>query len=264
MLKAHDLIALATLLIVVTFSLPVIAAPGGVQSRDISEYPAGQVDGNNQAFFLSVLPADADGVRLFLNDQELASREDFTVIGRKVVLAPRFVPHQGDTLRVSFHSDAALQGSASSDPPVSGTMTPPATEQSPVDAIPPDGGSADNSMSSGSTASITIGTQMPSSKSNDVASLAFLNRRLVEQRRSSDKARTSMKISEATGDLPIISPYSRLLGVESKDDPLGELSHPVHVRTIIIGSQLRSIEILQQRLDATNQEGDEKSVRGKR
>jgi hypothetical protein len=73
-----------------------------------------------------------------------------------------------------------------------------------------------------------------------------------------------MKVSEATGDLPIISPYSRLLGVESKDDPLGELSHPVHMRTIIIGSQLRSIEILQQRLDATNQEGDEKSVRGKR
>lgn len=98
--------------------------------------------------------------------------------------------------------------------------------------------------------------QSPKGGQKVLASLSSLTRRLSEPRQhvSSERGTTGQSLSgfEGIGDLPVASPYSILLGTESRN-PLRQTAASPREHSKVVGPRFRSLSMLQQRLDASDQ-----------
>ena len=97
---------------------------------------------------------------------------------------------------------------------------------------------------------------MPGATQKVTASVAMLARRIGEEAKSarlkSGNHEEPLSGFEGIGDLPVASPYSRLLGTEATE-PNQLLASPIEKRRVVAAPRLRSLSILQQRLDSADQ-----------
>jgi hypothetical protein len=202
-------------------------AYGSTSTMSRLETPQGTIDGQNTNFKLSQLPVSSEVVKLFLNQIELAQGTQYRVNGQILDFVFPTIPTIGDTLVVMYQvrtvdstavpeaRDVVMSQERSQSLVQSALSEAVLAERIPTPA-------SSGKANSPGASSREIGMK----QQGTLGSITLLGQRL-DDRRIPDSANQQRGTEplvglDGTGDLPITSPYSVLLG-----------AHPTGARAVL-------------------------------
>jgi len=196
-------------------------------------------------------------VNVYINGVASQFGAAFIVDGEKVIFTKRASPEPGDTLRAVYETAASSRGISGSVVPITNDRTKALVEKALLESIVRHGVTPDAPTRVAELVPDAIERRTTAVKDRTLSSLSMLTRRIGASKKSTAAmvGRGTMDASgvEGTGDLPVESPYSALLGVDdSRSNVLSGLT-PTD-RGVKKSPQFRSISMLQRRLDDADQE----------
>jgi hypothetical protein len=247
------------------------------QTQRISEQPSGAVDGKNAVFSLSKLPINEKNIRVFVNGLELLFGSGFQANGQTITIASGSIPRSGDLVRVSYETSLPNNQHLTRSAAITDDRTVTLVNQTLLEAllreeIPGSAPIATNSTPGTSDPIVTRSskTRVQAVKQRSTESLSLLSRRIEDEVRSTHPSKkvqrerveeqdTPLNGFEGTGDLPLPSPYSTVLGTNTEKSTQNT-STSTTGRGAVAAPRLRSISMLQQSLDSADKKEQQKQV----